>query len=70
MNSSVSSVEPHKFLGLYAMTKAALNNMAIWMKDELREDGIRVNCIAPGMIETEFSSPIRGLVKTPKDYVG
>jgi len=37
-------------LGVYAMTKAALENMVIFLADELRDDGIRVNAVAPGLI--------------------
>ena len=72
MNSSISSYEPPFILGLYGMTKAVLNNMAKWMKEELREDGIRVNCIAPGMIETEMTVPgIRSKnVNFPEDSIG
>jgi NAD(P)-dependent dehydrogenase (short-subunit alcohol dehydrogenase family) len=45
-------------LGVYAMTKAALENMVKWMHVELREEGIRVNGVAPGLIKTEFSGTL------------
>ena len=53
--SSVGGQNPGQMLGVYGSTKAALENMVKWMKDELRPDGIRVNGIAPGLIATKFS---------------
>ena len=32
--------------------------MTKWLKDELRPDGIRVNCLAPGLIQTDFSKAL------------
>jgi dehydrogenase/reductase SDR family protein 4 len=56
--SSVTGTLPNKMIGVYGSTKAALENMIKWMKDEFRSDGIRVNGIAPGLIKTEFSGPL------------
>ena len=53
--TSVGGQNPGQMLGVYGSTKAALENMVKWMKDELRPDGIRVNGIAPGLIATKFS---------------
>lgn len=53
--SSVTGSSPTPELGVYAMTKAALNNMVVWMAKELRDDDIRINSISPGLIATEFS---------------
>ena len=53
--SSVSGKNPHHTLGVYGMTKASLDNMVVWMSQELMGDDIRVNGIAPGLIMTEFS---------------
>ena len=46
-------------IGPYAMSKAALAQMARNLAVELGPDNIRVNAIAPGLIETPFS---RGLM--------
>ena len=56
--SSVTGTHPSHMLGVYAMTKAALDNMVKWLHIELREDDIRVNAIAPGLIATDFSGPL------------
>lgn len=41
--------------GIYGMTKAAVISMTRTLAMELGTDGIRVNAIAPGLIETRFS---------------
>jgi len=53
--SSVAGTNPNFTLGVYGMTKAALDNMVKWLSKELMDDGIRVNGIAPGLIMTDFS---------------
>ena len=53
--SSIEGSSPTPEIGVYAMTKSALNNMVVWMATELREDDIRINSISPGLIATEFS---------------
>ena len=53
--SSVTGKNPNWTLGVYAMCKAALDNMVTWLAQELMSDNIRVNGIAPGLIATEFS---------------
>ena len=44
--------------GIYAMTKAAVESMTRTLAVELGPAGIRVNAIAPGLIETRFSQAI------------
>ena len=56
--SSVTGKNPHFSIGIYGSTKAALDNMVLWMADELMSDGIRVTGLAPGLIATEFSGPL------------
>ena len=57
-------------MGVYGSTKAALENMVKWMKDEFRPDGIRVNGIAPGLIKTDFSTPLWNNPNVPKESIG
>ena len=69
--SSVTGQAPSWTLGVYGSTKAALENMIKWMKDELRPDGIRVNGVAPGLIATEFSSTLwKNNESVPPESVG
>ena len=56
--SSVTGQRPSRFIGVYAMTKAALENMVKFLADELRSDKIRITGIAPGLIRTDFAGPI------------
>lgn len=48
--SSIAATSPSPMLGVYGMTKAALNNMVMWMSKELMDDDIRINSISPGLI--------------------
>ena len=68
--SSVTGQQPNFPLGVYGSTKAALENMVKWMKDEFRPDGIRVNGIAPGLIKTDFSTPLWNNPNVPKESIG
>ena len=61
---------PNWTIGVYGSTKAALENMIKWMKDEFRSDGIRVNGIAPGLIKTDFSGPLWNNPNVPKESIG
>jgi NAD(P)-dependent dehydrogenase (short-subunit alcohol dehydrogenase family) len=44
--------------GVYGMTKAALMSMTRTMAVELGETGIRVNAIAPGIVDTKLASAL------------
>lgn len=57
--SSLSALRGNRLIGPYAMTKAALAQMARNLAVEMGPDNIRANAIAPGLIETPFS---RGLM--------
>jgi 3-oxoacyl-[acyl-carrier protein] reductase len=41
----------------YAATKGAVISMVKGLSTELARDGIRVNCVAPGWVETEMAAP-------------
>lgn len=53
--SSNNGKYPFHPIGIYSMTKAALDNMVQFLAKELMGDGIRVNAVAPGLIKTEFA---------------
>ena len=42
----------------YAATKGAIETFTRGLANEVGREGIRVNAVAPGMIETDMSSPI------------
>ncbi|MHA1569589.1 MAG: SDR family NAD(P)-dependent oxidoreductase [Alphaproteobacteria bacterium] len=56
--SSIGGVEPYALMGVYAATKAALIQMTKVLAQEWAADGIRANCVSPGMVRTDMSAPI------------
>ncbi|SCX38936.1 hypothetical protein SAMN03159343_0543 [Klenkia marina] len=52
VTSSVQAFTPSPNLAAYAATKAALVNLTKSMADEFAQDGVRVNCVAPGPVWT------------------
>ena len=53
--SSLSAHEGAKGLSLYAASKGALEAFAQAVSAELAQKGIRINCIAPGMLLTQMT---------------
>lgn len=56
--SSIAGFQPFSLLGAYSVSKTALFGLCKAASNELAGDNIRVNCIAPGVIETKFSSAV------------
>ena len=56
--SSLSGYEPESVIGFYGITKTMVLVMNKLLAKELQADGIRVNCIAPGVIKTKFSEAL------------
>jgi NAD(P)-dependent dehydrogenase (short-subunit alcohol dehydrogenase family) len=57
--SSIRSVTVEPGQSVYAATKAGIVQMARGLAAELGPDGVRVNCIAPGVVETPLTAPIK-----------
>lgn len=47
-----------QLLGVYSLSKTALIALCKSTYEDLARDGIRVNCIAPGVIKTKFSQAV------------
>jgi len=56
--SSVGGVSPDIGLGLYCISKAGIGMLTRAMAKELGDFGVRVNCIAPGVVRTKFSQAL------------
>lgn len=57
--SSIRSITTEPGQGVYAATKAGLVQLARTFAAELGPVGVRVNCIAPGVVETPLTQPIK-----------
>ncbi|KAI6649301.1 hypothetical protein LOD99_11667 [Oopsacas minuta] len=53
--TSIGAYKPFVGGGWYSISKTSLLALTRVMASELAVDGIRVNCIAPGLIKTDFS---------------
>jgi NAD(P)-dependent dehydrogenase (short-subunit alcohol dehydrogenase family) len=53
--SSVAGRSGHKHHGPYAATKGAINQLARVMAHEYAADGVTVNAVAPGYMDTELT---------------
>jgi NAD(P)-dependent dehydrogenase (short-subunit alcohol dehydrogenase family) len=61
--ASTGGIEPSPMLGAYSVSKAAIIMLTKVLAAELGGRGVRVNCIAPGLVETRFAEV---LVNTPE----
>lgn len=58
--SSEAAFCPTPFLGVYSMSKAAVNMLTKVFAQEWGSRGVRVNGIAPGLVKTHFSQALWG----------
>ena len=56
--SSIGGVSPEPHLGLYSISKAALNSLTKVLASEWGPANIRVNAICPGLVKTKFSQAL------------
>ncbi|GFR40523.1 hypothetical protein Agub_g1092 [Astrephomene gubernaculifera] len=61
--SSVTAFNPAAPIAMYAVSKTALLGLTKGLAAELGPRGVRVNCVAPGIVPTKFSA---ALVQTPE----
>jgi len=61
--ASTAGLEPAPMLGAYSVSKAGVVMLTKVLAQELGPRGVRVNCIAPGLVETKFADV---LVNTPE----
>ena len=56
--SSIGGLRGSPILGAYAITKAADIQMAKNLAREFGPDNVRINCIAPGLVRTDFAKAL------------
>ena len=56
--SSIGGLKGSSVLGAYCVSKAADMQLARNLADEFGPRGVRVNCIAPGLIRTDFAKAL------------
>ena len=60
--SSIAGVRTHRLMSTYCVSKAGIDMLVKNTADELGHQGIRVNSVCPGLVETELAS---ALLETP-----
>jgi dehydrogenase/reductase SDR family protein 4 len=56
--ASYAAYNPSEFLGAYSVSKTALVGLTKVLAKDVGAKGIRVNCVAPGIIQTAFSEAL------------
>lgn len=76
--ASIAGIRPGMMQGIYSMTKAAIISLTQTLAMELGADKIRVNAIAPGLVQTRFAQALWDnesimnsvLARTPLNRIG
>lgn len=58
--SSIAGLQSAPLQGVYGMTKSAMISMTQTLAVELGPSGVRVNAIAPGLVDTKLAAAITG----------
>lgn len=67
--SSIAGSRTHRWFGAYGPAKAAIEALVQTAADELGASGVRVNAIAPGLVETDMVEAITAGGPVLDDYL-
>ena len=67
--SSIAGAVTHRLLGVYAVSKTAIEALVRNAADELGADNVRVNAVRPGLVPTELTEAIMGSEAIVGDYL-
>jgi NAD(P)-dependent dehydrogenase (short-subunit alcohol dehydrogenase family) len=56
--ASIAGIDPMRGLGAYSVSKAGLLGLMRALAKELGPGGVRVNAVAPGLVETRFAAAL------------
>jgi short-subunit dehydrogenase len=54
ITGSIAGFEPGSYQAVYNGTKAFIDSFALALRDELKDTGVTVSCLMPGVTDTEF----------------
>ncbi|CDW86649.1 dehydrogenase reductase sdr family member 4 [Stylonychia lemnae] len=66
ISSSMAAFDPFYKIGVYGLAKSAINNLVKSLCEELRQYEIRINSIAPGLVDTEMVQDV--IQQNPEKY--
>jgi short-subunit dehydrogenase len=64
ITGSIAGFMPGSFQDVYNATKAFLNSFSLGLRDELKDSGVTVTCLMPGVTDTPFFERA-GMMDTP-----
>ncbi len=67
--SSIAGLRTHKLMAAYCTSKAAIDMLVRNAADELGAQGVRVNSVCPGLVETDLSAGLHENEAMRADYV-
>ena len=67
--SSIAGLRTHKLMAAYCTSKAAIDMLVRNVADELGAQGVRVNSVCPGLVETDLSAGLHENEAMRADYV-
>ena len=67
--SSIAGLRTHRWMTAYCVSKAGLDALVRNAADELGRFGIRVNSVAPGLVDTELASGLFSERAALEDYL-